>query len=219
MAFHHDHARSGSDTSSTGSSYQYILDHVLTYNTGYEMPLRTMYTLNSAPRAQPIPTRNGTPTSSAGSSPTSPLMNTAWQENPTTNAFNENLLAQLSHLPQQPTSLPPSFITSFLGRCFPPDLVCVDFPQALTGLDYLKDLETRRQREFASALARTQVDPLILENESELYRQFPGVARWKQSIKAQERIVENLYTTLYIGLRRWVSDSVAIFQSTHANSM
>jgi hypothetical protein len=150
-----DHARSGSDTSLTGSSYQHILDHVLTYNTSYEMPLRTMYTLNSAPCTQlPVP-RNGTPISSADSLPTSPLMNTAWQENSSTNAFNENLMAQLSHLPQQPTSLPPSFITSFLEGCFPLDLVCVDFPQALTGLDYLKALEIRRKSEITFALGRT----------------------------------------------------------------
>jgi hypothetical protein len=114
-------------------------------------------------------------------------------------------MAQMSQLPTQPTSLPPSFITAFLGRCFPPDLVCVDFPQALTGLDYLKDLETRRQREVVYALGRTQIDPAILDNELELRRQYPGVARWKHSIKSQEQIIETLYTQLYIGLRRWVS--------------
>lgn len=201
-----DHARSdSSDTSSTASSYQHILDHVLTYNAGYEMPLRTMYTLNSAPRAQPFPSRNGTPSSCAGSPPSSPLTSNGWQEHSTTNAFSENLMAQMSHLTTQPTSLPPSFITAFLGRCFPPDLVCVDFPQALTGLDYLKDLETRRQREIVYALGRTQIDPSILENELELRRQHPGVSRWRQSIKSQEQIIESLYTQLYVGVRRWVS--------------
>jgi hypothetical protein len=204
-----DHARSdSSDTSSTASSYQHILDHVLTCNAGYEMPLRTMYTLNSAPRAQPLSTRNGTPSSSIASSPTSPVMCNGWQENPTTNTFNENLMAEMSHLPAQPTSLPPSFITAFLGRCFPPDLVCVDFPQALTGLDYLKDLETRRQREVIYALGRTQIDPAVLDNEMELRRQFPGVARWKHSIKSQEQIIESLYTQLYVGIRRWVSNGM-----------
>lgn len=201
-----DHGRSdSSDTSSTGSSYQHILDHVLTYNAGYELPLRTMYTLNSAPRAQPLPPRRGTPTSSSSSSPTSPVVSNAWHDSSTTNVFNENLMAQMSHLPTQPTSLPPSFITSFLGRCFPPDLVCVDFPQALTGLDYLKDLETRRQRELIYSLGRLQIDPAILENEVELRQQYPGVARWKRSIKDREHIIESQYTGLYIGLRRWVS--------------
>jgi len=201
-----DHARSdSSDTSSTGSSYQHILDHVLTYNAGYEMPLRTMYTLNSAPRAQPLPPRHGTPLSNANSPPTSPLIGPGWQDHSTTNAFNENLMAQMSQLTMQPASLPPIFITAFLGRCFPSDLVCVDFPQALTGLDYLKDLETRRQREIVYALGRSQIDPAILENELELRRQYPGVARWKASIKSQEQIIETLYTQLYIGVRRWVS--------------
>lgn len=177
-----------------------------------------MYTLNSAPRAQPLPPRNGTPTSSAGSSPTSPIMSNAWQDQSTTSAFNENLMAQMSHLPTQPTSLPPSFITSFLGRCFPPDLVCVDFPQALTGLDYLKDLETRRQREVTYALGRTQIDPAILENEIELCHRYPGVYRWKQSIRSQEQIIESLYTQLYIGVRRWVSISVARVSQHRTNS-
>ena len=114
-------------------------------------------------------------------------------------------MAQMSQLPNQPTSLPPSFITAFLGRCFPPDLVSVDFPQALTGLDYLKDLETRRQREVIYVLGRTQISQAILDSELDLRRQYPGVARWKHSIKSQEQIVEKLYTQLYIGLRRWVS--------------
>ena len=201
-----DHNRSdSSDTSSTASSYQHILDHVLTYNAGYEMPLRTMYTLNSAPRAQPLPPRHGTPLSSPGSPPTSPLMGSGWQDHSTTNAFNENLMAQMSQLTMQPASLPPSFITAFLGRCFPADLVCVDFPQALTGLDYLKDLETRRQREIVYALGRTQIDSAILDNDLELRRQYPGVARWRANLRSQEQIIETLYTQLYIGVRRWVS--------------
>jgi hypothetical protein len=165
-----------------------------------------MYTLNSAPRAQPLPQRNGTPLSSTASSPTSPLMGGGWQEHATTHAFSENLMAQMSHLPTQPTSLPPSFITAFLGRCFPADIVCVDFPQALTGLDYLKDLETRRQREVAYALGRTQIDPAVLDNELELRRRFPGVSRWKTNIVSQEHIIESLYRQLYVGLRRWVSN-------------
>ena len=114
-------------------------------------------------------------------------------------------MAQMSQLTMQPASLPPSFITAFLGRCFPADLVCVDFPQALTGLDYLKDLETRRQREIVYALGRTQIDSAILDNDLELRRQYPGVARWRANLRSQEQIIETLYTQLYIGVRRWVS--------------
>ena len=43
-----------SSGSSSGSSYQSILDHILVNPGSYEIPLRTMYTLNCAPRAQPM---------------------------------------------------------------------------------------------------------------------------------------------------------------------
>jgi len=203
--FHHARSDS-SDTSSTGSSYQHILDHVLTYNASYEMPLRSMYTLNCAPRAQPMPHRRGTPSSStsSSSSPTSPIMQHGWHEDSATQVFSENLMAQISSLPSQPASLPPSFITNFLGKCFPPELVCVDFPQALTGLDYLKDLETRRKREVACAINRLGYDRASLPPDSELQQQFPGIAQWLQGIEDKERRVESLYTRIYVGLRRWV---------------
>jgi len=206
MEFLPPHARSdSSDTSSTGSSYTHILDHVLTYGTSYEMPLRTMYTLNCAPRAQPLPSRRGTPSSSAGTSPTSPVMGSGWQDPSATHVFNEHLMAQMSNLPSQPTSLPPSFITSFLGKCFPAELVCVDFPQALTGLDYLKDLESRRSREVGYAMGRLDIDRSNLGSDADLHSRYPGVAQWIKSIEEKEQRIESLYTQLYVGLRRWVS--------------
>jgi hypothetical protein len=114
-------------------------------------------------------------------------------------------MAQISQLPTQPTSLPASFITTFLRRCFPPRLPEVDFPQALTGLDYLKDLETRRRREVASAMARLDVDRETLDTDPEAFAsQYPGVARWVKSIEEKERKIDALYTQLYIGIRRWI---------------
>ena len=204
--FQHQHYRSDvSDTSSTvsaGSSYQLILDHILTYPGSYEIPLRTMYTLNCAPRAQPL-MRNGTPSSSAASSPA--LSQGGWQDSTATQSFTENLMAQISQLPSQPTSLPPSFITSFVRRCFTSELVCVDFPQALTGLDYLKDLETRRRRDVAGAMGRLDINRATLESDvMSLGDRYPGVLQWVKSIEDKEHKIEALYTQLYVALRRWI---------------
>lgn len=114
-------------------------------------------------------------------------------------------MAQMSQMPSQPASLPPSFLTQFAERCFAPDLVDVDFPQALTGLDYLKDLETRRRREVAAAMNRLDIDSGVLGSEADLLStQYPGVAQWVKAIEEKERKVEALYTQLYVGLRRWV---------------
>ncbi|KAK4955096.1 hypothetical protein LTR10_007290 [Elasticomyces elasticus] len=199
-AFQQQHLRSeSSDNSSfgssgSGSSYQLILDHVLTYPGSYEIPLRTMYTLNCAPRAQPMHNRSGG-SSSAGSSPTQPQG--PWHDQ-ATQTFTESLMAQISQLPNQPSSLPPSFITSFVRRCFPSDL-------ALTGLDYLKDLETRRRREVAGAMSRLAIDRTTLELDGEsLSDRYPGVKQWVTDINDKERKVEALYTQVYIALRRWI---------------
>ena len=196
------HLRSDSSESNSShgsSAYQLILDHVLSCPGSYEIPLRTMYTLNSTPRAQPPHAGSNSP-SSVGSSPTTPP-----GEGPAGQTFTDNLITQLSQLPDQPTSLPPSFITSFVRRCFPPALVRVDFPQALTGLDYLKDLETRRRREVAAAMNRLDIDRNTLDSakDSRLSKD-PSIVQWVQSIEDKERKIDALYTQLYIGLRRWI---------------
>lgn len=198
------HSRSdSSNSSSTGSSYQLILDHILTCPGSYEIPLRTMYTLNCAPRAGGLPARTRTPSSSSSNSPTS--TQGPWHDSSTTQAFQESLMHQIAQLPNQPTSLPPSFITSFVFRCFPSELVMVDFPQGLTGLDYLKDLETRRRREVAAAMDRLDINrDTLADDGNALAQRYPGVVQWVSSISQKERKIEALYTQLYVGLRRWV---------------
>lgn len=204
------HAMHSAHAASSGSSYQLILEHILSYPGSYEIPLRTMYTLNSAPRAQPLPpalTRSGTPspTSSAASSPTTPQH--AWQEShAAATHFTSSLMAQISQLPTQPCSLPPSFVTAFNRRCFLSDIRAVDFPQALTALDYLKDLETRRRKEVVAALQRLSIDRKTLETDADrIARTHPGSVAWLKALGEKERKVEALYTQLYVGLRRFVS--------------
>lgn len=209
-----------------GARYDWILDHILTYPATYEIPLRTMYTLNSSPRAQPLPPSMSRPTSEqsrrsrdgrdATATPTSLSSSlsddlhsvpSAQQEAAQIAAkqFKCSLMAQIAHLPNQPCSLPPSFITSFVRRCFPEDLGQVDFPQALTGMDYLRDFDIRRRRELVGALRRLGIDRDSLGADGEEKTSGnPAIAAWVKSVDQKERRVEALYTQVYIGLRLWV---------------
>ena len=190
-----------------------MLEHVLAYPVSYEIPLRTMYTLNSAPRAQPLPhqpSRPGSGQSNAGRATTPE--GTSPGGNPQRDAaaiaaehFKSNLMAQISHLPSQPCSLPPSFITSFVRRCFSDDLTLVDFPQALTGMDYLRDMEARRRRELTAALRRLGINKNSVAAVGEqTTRDNPAITTWVQNMEKKERKVEALFTQVYVGLRRWV---------------
>ena len=195
---------SSSNPQSAGSSYPLILDHILSYPGTYEIPLRTMYTLNSAPRAQPLPQQFKQAAASGNSGRETP---SDLQQDPSAQ-FTSSLMSQISHLPSQPCSLPPSFINSFVRRCFTVELEAVDFPQSLTALDYLKDLEHRRRREAISALHRLGLEPSNLDEELEkVAHHYPGVTSWVRSIREKEKRVEALYTQIYVGLRRWVSRS------------
>lgn len=199
------HSRHNSDSyDSSGASYPLILEHILTYPGTYELPLRTMYTLNSTPRAQPPRSRPQTPNPDVCPSPTQPHFPNDAKATATAE-FQSSLVNQISNLPSQPCSLPPVFITTFVRRCFADELVKVDFPQALTALDYLKDLENRRRREVAAALGRLGLDRTTVSADMEgVARKNASVAAWVKQLESNERKVEALYTQVYIGLRRWV---------------
>ena len=115
-----------------------------------------------------------------------------------------NLMSHIALLPSLPSSLPPSFIISFVRRCFPKDLDQVDFPQALSAMDYLKDLEVRRRREVVAALDRLGVERDDIGQKEVLGKKYPGVLRWVLGIEEKERRIEALYSQVYVGLRQWV---------------
>ncbi|KAI9801677.1 MAG: hypothetical protein M1833_002359 [Piccolia ochrophora] len=206
-----------SNPSEGGAPYSWILDHILTYPGSYEIPLRTMYTLNSSPRAQPLTPLTGlarpdTPNTlgrgpSPNASPVSATHSSDTEQDPAKVAaaqFRTNLMAQIAQLPSQPCSLPPSFITAFVRRCFAEELIMVDFPQALTGMDYLRDLEMRRRREIASCLKRLNINKNSLGPDGEEKTSgIPALSAWVKSMEEKERKTEALYTQCYIGLRRW----------------
>ncbi|KAI9676857.1 MAG: hypothetical protein M1817_006696 [Caeruleum heppii] len=207
------HSPSPTPSADGGSAYVWILDHILTYPAGYEIPLRTMYTLNSSPRAQPLPQKVSNQL--ANISQSSDLLTDPYpdmgskqqqidQHETAAEQFKSILMAQIAHLPSQPCSLPPSFITSFVRRCFHEELTMVDFPQALTGMDYLRDLDARRRRELAATLRRLGIDKNSLGADGEEKTSGnPEIAAWVKAADEKEKRVEALYTQVYIGLRRW----------------
>ena len=211
------HNSSSSISSTEGAAYPWILEHLLAYPGTYEIPLRTMYTLNSTPSAQQYPRQSiqaGTPSlsstaSSPDSSPASPNFPPDQQQQlaaqSATDHFKSCLLTHISQLPTQPFSLPPSFITSFVRRCFTADLCQVDFTQALTALDYLKDLESRRKKELKLALQRLGLDLGLADHARRDISKNFQISEWVASMQEKERKVEALYTQVYLGLRRWVN--------------
>lgn len=187
-----------------GSALTWIFDHCLRYPGTYEIPLRTMYAMNcNSMRQQGAhPPDSFTPRSSHSSKSSQSSRDT--NLDPAAD-FKAQLTNQISRLPSQPCSLPPSFITTFLRRCFTPQLDDVDFHQALTSLDYLKELELRRWREVGAALQRLGLQRDDLREDSDLAKKYPSVLPWAESINAKARKVQSLYSHIYIGLRRWVS--------------
>ncbi|KIY02581.1 uncharacterized protein Z520_01046 [Fonsecaea multimorphosa CBS 102226] len=199
---------SSPDDNSQGAAYPWVLEHLLTYPNTYEIPLRTMYTLNATTQHQQQCPPTPSPTAVPGNAfPRKSSASAEEQQNMTTMTaaaqLRANLMQHILQLPSQPTSLPPSFITSFVRKCFPRELDQVDFPQALTAMDYLKDLEVRRRREVVAALDKLGIDQDDLSHRDKLARKYPGVLRWVSDIEERERKIEALYTQVYIGLRRW----------------
>lgn len=197
-----------SPSQSQGAAYPWVLEHLLAYPGTYEIPLRTMYTLNATTQnPQQCSPLTVSPQVPGNAFPRHPNVTADEPQSMTTVTaaaqLRANLMAHISQLPSQPTSLPPSFITSFVRRCFPPELDQVDFPQALTAMDYLKDLEIRRRREVVAALDKLGIDREDISHRDKIARKYPGVLRWVMDIEDKERTVEALYTQVYIGLRRW----------------
>jgi hypothetical protein len=200
----------------SGASYQFILEHILSYPGTYEIPLRTMYTLNCAGRGQTTSSASRSTSAAATPSPSPTATKFPAVDMQAANTqFTTSLMAQLASQPQQSCSLPPTFITMFVKRCFTSDVIWVDFPQALTALDYLKDLENRRRKEATSSLSRLGLsrDNLVVEAKA-MSARYPGVAEWVQDLEIKEKRADTLYTQLYIALRRWVCVTACNFNRT-----
>lgn len=202
-----------------GSALTWIFDHCLRYADSYEISLRAAYELNCS-TAKNLPAMG----SSAFARTRSPSLfshNSSLSKNTKstrssgssydagydTNAeFRACLTRTVSELPSQPCSLPPSFIISFVRRCFCLELHNVDFAQALTSLDYLKDLQGRWKKEIDSAFCRLNVTAQDARDprNSEVARKYPGVMEWYTEVSQKARMIDFLYTQIYLGMRRWI---------------
>ncbi|KAJ5933376.1 hypothetical protein N7454_005705 [Penicillium verhagenii] len=173
--------------SPNGRGLTWIFDHCQRYPNSYEIPLRTMYTINCNPAKNPNGNRNPETAFSPRSSTS-------------TNSFTKSLVC-----PRSPAPSPPAFLVSFLRRVWVADLDLVDFPQALTALDYLKDLQCRWTKELLNVTQRLNITRADVEDplQSGLALNYPGVISWLEAMKSKGRYMEALYTQIYVGLRRW----------------
>lgn len=206
-----------------GSALTWVLDHFLRYSGQYDIPLPTMHMIN---RNQSKHSLTGNRSPETAFSPRNSSSTTTSRSSQDTSSdgasdIRSALMQQVSRLPSQPCSLPPSFLSSFLRKCFGPDLDKVDFPQALHALDYLKMLDKRLQKEMTSALERLNVgrEYAIEPGHSELALRYPGVAAWLETLKAKTGRIQALYTQIYLGLRRWVSAFYGNGPSTRLTSL
>ncbi|KAH8692956.1 hypothetical protein BGW36DRAFT_385593 [Talaromyces proteolyticus] len=192
---------------SDGSAFPLILEHYMLHPASYEIPLRSMYTLNCQTR--PLAPNSGFKESAFASpamqNATEPVADAASQ-------FRAQLISHISKSPHQ-LSLPVGFMVSFVRRVFASTLENVDFPQALTALDYLKNVERRRQKDVLAAFKSLAIDlsshtsPFLrsnLEQKQQLQQKYPGVVRWIESIEERDRKAHHYYKNVCLSLRRWI---------------
>ncbi|KAJ5878663.1 hypothetical protein N7455_002128 [Penicillium solitum] len=195
-----------------GSALTWIFDHCLRYADNYEISLRAAYELNChpskstmapsfIPRSPSIFSRNSVFSKNSRDSKSS--FDASYDTNAEFRAYLSKTVAELS---SQPCSLPPSFIINFVRRCFCLDLSHVDFAQALTALDYLRDLQARWKKEIDAAFNRLNITAQDASDpqHSEVARKFPNVMVWYKDISNKARMIDFLYTQVYVGLRRWI---------------
>ena len=97
----------------------------------------------------------------------------------------------------------PQFVHKIcLENVFRADYKEAQFNQALTALDYLRDLECTRRtalHDTAVRLGITKEDWRdVLSEEQEAYT-------WVESVQQQELVIESHYANVFIDLRIWVS--------------
>ncbi|KAF7883950.1 hypothetical protein EAF00_011262 [Botryotinia globosa] len=112
-----------------------------------------------------------------------------------------NFESELPDSRQASRGLPPEFIRKWcLDRVFTKDEDQADFDQALTGIDYLQDLECRRREALKEVALRLKIDK---QNWRRVLSADPDAKKWVEDIQAQETIIEGFYATCFVDLRIW----------------
>ncbi len=104
-------------------------------------------------------------------------------------------------------NMPLTTITNFVREALPGELRQVRFSEGLTCLDFLREIETKRRREWAGVRIRLGVPPDQGGRASYTERVEDGspVDAWIQAMTEKEQDAESLYSQVYVGVRHWVS--------------
>ncbi|KAK7513060.1 uncharacterized protein IWZ02DRAFT_492794 [Phyllosticta citriasiana] len=189
------HARSPSELSVSEAAKQRrqdvrLLEHIFSQAGGKDLPLRTMFILNCASRGQPL---------------------AKVPENGSEGQFQSVLQTEISQLPLQRTSLPYSFVKKFVKETFgSKDVNAVNFSQALTALDYLKDIEMRRTKSIKDMWSRIDLD--TWESIEEKVSRDEAVIKIFNDVNRLEKAADEMYAWLYVHLRQWILINEIKFQ-------
>lgn len=104
--------------------------------------------------------------------------------------------------------LPSNFVSQFCLNVFTPEYRDADFDQALAAIDYLRDYECSRHQTLREAAKRLGVTK---DNIGWVLKNHYQARDWVQEVEDAEVMIEEWYTTAYLGLRIWVTFS----NSTH----
>ena len=121
---------------------------------------------------------------------------------------NHKLLWDLSRFgdPSNPSSrikgFPVQFIQDVCRNAFCKDHEFADFNQALTCIDYLRDLECTRREALRDTTFRLGINR---ENWRTILADEPEAYQWVSSVQKEELAIESLYAATFLNLRIWVS--------------
>ncbi|CAG8954984.1 hypothetical protein HYFRA_00008673, partial [Hymenoscyphus fraxineus] len=106
-----------------------------------------------------------------------------------------------SSMGRRTSGFPTHFIRNVcLNKVFLEDYSKADFTQALTCLDYLRDLECTRRTALREAALRLGINK---NNWKAILNEEPEAYRWVSSVQKQELEIESSFAACYVDLRIW----------------
>lgn len=103
--------------------------------------------------------------------------------------------------PSTKAGLPAVVIKDTCRRIFTKDYEKVQFNQALTGLDYLRDMELTRRGKLRQAATRLGIS---LTTWKMVLQDTPDALRWIELLQQYELKIEGYYANAFIDIRIWV---------------